>query len=102
MRSGAARSFAADGDGPNSTVSANPGNLWLNHIVIVPWQLLPQFRCVIGRSSALATRRENAGRAVMSTPCSGWWKDSTYAGFTVDRNLIIARVSGSDAGLGPE
>ena len=38
----------------------------------------------------------------MSTPCSGWWKDSTYAGFTFDRNLIIARVSGSEAGLGPE
>ncbi len=83
-------------------MSAKPGNLWLNHIVMVPWQLLPQSSFVIGRSSAWATRRENFGRSVMSTPWSGWWNERTYAGFTFDRNLIIARVSGSDLGLGPE
>ena len=32
------------GTAPYSTVSAKPGKRWLNHIVIVPWQLLPQFR----------------------------------------------------------
>ena len=74
----------------------------MNHIVIVPWQLLPQSSVVIGSPSARATRRENPGRSVTSTACSGWWKDRMYAGRTRDRKRIIALVSGSEAGLGPE
>jgi len=74
----------------------------LNHIVIVPWQLLPQFSFVIGRSSASATLRENFGRAVMSTPWRGWWKERTYDGRTFARKRIIALVSGSEAGFLPE
>ena len=59
---GAARSFALDGAAPYSTVSAKPLNAWLNHIVIVPWQLLPQRSREVGRPSARATRLENFGR----------------------------------------
>ena len=74
---GAARSLERGGAAPYSTVSAKPLNVWLNHIVIVPWQLLPQRSRDIGSPSARATFLENAGRSVTSTACSGWWKDST-------------------------
>jgi len=40
---GAALIFRFGGFAPYSTVRAKPRNLWLNHIVIVPWQVLPQF-----------------------------------------------------------
>jgi hypothetical protein len=74
----------------------------LNHIVIVPWHLPPHRSRDIGRPSARATRLENLGRSVTSTARSGWWKESTYAGRTFDKNRIIARVSGSERGRGPE
>ncbi|CAB4711863.1 unannotated protein [freshwater metagenome] len=69
----------------------------------MPWQVLPHAKLLRGRSSASATRRAKAGLFVcVSTPCSGWWKLSSQRGRTVRRKAIIACVSGSDAGFGPD
>ena len=96
-------SLASGGWAPYSTVRAKPLKSWLNHIVIVPWQTLPQASRDRGRPSVRATRVENFGRSVsVSTAWRGWWKQRTYAGSTLRRNRIIARVSGSERGLGPD
>ncbi len=91
------------GRAPYSTVSAEPAKWWLNHIVMVPWHSPPQSRVLRGSRSARATRRAKPASLVsVSTPTSGWWKLSTRRGSISRRNLIIARVSGSLPGRGPD
>ncbi len=88
---------------PYSVVSAAPRNRLLNQPVIVPWQAPPQVNDLRGRLSARATRRENRLSLVtVSTPYSGWWKLMIHLGLMSLRNRMTARVSGSDAGRGPD
>ena len=82
---------------------AAPSKLWLNHIVMVPWQTPPQVKALRGRFSSSASRRAKPGRLVsVSTPCSGWWKLTSHFGLMSRRNRITARVSGSDAAREPD
>jgi hypothetical protein len=75
----------------------------LYHWVSVPWQVPPQLKVFRGSFKAFATRRANAGRLVsVSTPYNGWWKLRMRTGLTVRRNFMIALVSGSEAGRGPD
>jgi hypothetical protein len=84
-------------------VRAVPRKLALYQPVMVPWQTPPQSNDFFGRSRARATRRANAGRLVsVSTPCNGWWKLTIQPGLTARRNFIMALVSGSEPGLGPD